>query len=112
MCPAIQYDDMPKGSNQTDLSSYAATLDGYEREYLSEIEYKQELCKEIRDCIEKMERENEKDVLVYRYIELRTWEDIAVRMNYSWQHVHKIHSNALKNFIICDSMRPTVCATV
>jgi len=31
-----------------------------------------------------------------KYIEMRTWEQIAVDMGYSWQHVHKIHSEALK----------------
>jgi DNA-directed RNA polymerase specialized sigma subunit len=31
-----------------------------------------------------------------RYIELLSWEQIAVDMNYSWQWVHKIHSSALK----------------
>ena len=30
-----------------------------------------------------------------RYIELLSWEQIAVDMNYSWQHIHKIHSEAL-----------------
>lgn len=31
-----------------------------------------------------------------RYIELKSWEQIAVDMNYSWQHIHRIHSEALK----------------
>lgn len=31
-----------------------------------------------------------------RYIELLSWEQIAVDMNYSWQWVHKIHSSALE----------------
>jgi DNA-directed RNA polymerase specialized sigma24 family protein len=30
-----------------------------------------------------------------RYIELLSWEQIAVDMGYSWQWVHKIHSGAL-----------------
>lgn len=31
-----------------------------------------------------------------RYIECKKWEDICVAMNYSWQHTHRVHSEALK----------------
>lgn len=31
-----------------------------------------------------------------RYLELKSWEEIAVEMKYSWRQVHRIHSDALK----------------
>ena len=31
-----------------------------------------------------------------RYMEKKTWEQIAVEMCYSWPQVHRIHSNALR----------------
>lgn len=31
-----------------------------------------------------------------RYMEKKTWEQIAVEMRYSWPQVHRIHSNALR----------------
>lgn len=31
-----------------------------------------------------------------RYIDCTTWEQIAVTMSYSWQHVHRLHGEALK----------------
>lgn len=31
-----------------------------------------------------------------RYIDCKRWEEIAVDMGYTWQHIHKIHSSALK----------------
>jgi DNA-directed RNA polymerase specialized sigma subunit len=47
-----------------------------------------------------MEDENEKDVLTYRYLRGMKWEDIAVKMGYSWRRIHYIHSKALENFRI------------
>ena len=35
-------------------------------------------------------------LLRMRYIRGLTWEKIAVEMSYSWQHVHKIHGDALR----------------
>lgn len=32
----------------------------------------------------------------YRYVDGYRWEDICVRMNYSYQGVHKVHRKALK----------------
>mgnify|MGYP000736844789 FL=1 len=40
--------------------------------------------------------EREKYLIRARYIDMETWEQIAVDMGYSWRGVHKIHSGALK----------------
>lgn len=56
--------------------------------------------KNIRDRIERMSDENEKDVLFYRYIKGMKWEEIAVKMMYTYRNVTKIHGRALKNFQI------------
>lgn len=50
--------------------------------------------------IEKMENEDEKDLLLYRYINLMKWEEIGEMMKYSRQQLHRIHSKALMNFKI------------
>ena len=31
-----------------------------------------------------------------RYMDLKSWESICVEMNYSWKHIHRIHSDALE----------------
>ena len=31
-----------------------------------------------------------------RYIEMLSWEQIAVDMNYGWAHIHRIHAEALR----------------
>ena len=98
--PTVIADGMPHGQSNSDLSAYAAVLDAEERKYIKCRYLRIKKCKEITDKIERLENEDEKDVLTYRYIKLMKWEDIAVRMQYSWQYIHKIHASALKNFKI------------
>ena len=81
-----------------DRSGYAALLDQEERRYLKARYRRIKLCKEITDKIERLEDEDEKDVLMFRYIGRMKWEDICVRMGFSWKQVHRIHSKALTNF--------------
>lgn len=100
MCPSIIMDGMPHSQDKNDLSSYAAKRDELWNKYMKERYKRIKICKEISDKIERMEDEDEKDVLMYRYIRKMKWEDIAVKMNFSWQHLHKIHARALTNFII------------
>lgn len=98
MLPSMDADGMPHAHNNSDLSGYAALLDQEERKYLKARYMRIRKCKEITDRIEHLADEDEKDVLMYRYIKLMTWEDIAVKMGFSWQHTHKIHARALSNF--------------
>lgn len=96
--PATNNDGMPHAHNAADLSGYAALLDEAESQYMADRYQRLKICKEITDRIERMDNEDEKDVLTYRYIRLMKWESIAVKMNYSWKQVHRIHSSALNNF--------------
>lgn len=98
LCPSVINDGMPHASSQNDLSSYAALLEQEEKRYMKYRYQRIKKCKEITDRIERLSDEDEKDVLMYRYINLMKWEDIAVKMGFSWQHLHKIHAKALKSF--------------
>ena len=100
MMPTIINDGMPHAHSNNDLSSYAALLDQEEKRYKKYRYQRVKKCKEIADRIEQLENEDEKDVLMYRYIKLMKWEDICVKMGFSWKWVHKIHSRALNNFRI------------
>ena len=100
LCPSVINDGMPHASSQNDLSSYAALLEQEETRYMKYRYQRIKKCKEITDRIERLSDEDEKDVLMYRYIKLMKWEDICVKMGFSWKWVHKIHSRALNNFEI------------
>lgn len=103
ICPSLPINGTPHAANQSDLSSYAAALEKAEKLFAAAQIAKYKKCEEISEEIEKMENENEKDVLINRYIRLMKWEDIANKMGYSWQHIHKIHAKALKNFKLPDN---------
>lgn len=98
MCPSVIQDGMPHASGCGDLSGYAARVDALERKILKARYKRIQRFKEIRDRIERLEDENEKDVLVYRYIIGMKWEDIAVKMNIGYRHVLRMHGKALENF--------------
>ena len=98
ICPSVINDGMPHASTNADLSGYAALLDQEEKRYMKYRYQRAMKCKEITDRIEQLSDEDEKDVLMYRYIKLLKWEDICVKIGHSWQHAHRIHAKALRNF--------------
>ena len=51
----------------------------------------------IKTIIEAVEDDREKLLLQYRYLDGKTFEKIAVEMNYSWRQIHRLHSKALTN---------------
>lgn len=97
MFPFLQNDDMPHGHNQSDLSDYAVKMDELMEELKKERLQAVEEYNEIYKTISRLESENEKEVLVRRYINGDKWEEIAVKMNYGYRHIHKIHGSALIN---------------
>ena len=98
MFTSLVQDGMPHGSGASDLSAYAAKLDELLGELEEQMNERIQLRREIVRKIECMESETEKAVLRYRYIHMLKWEEIAVKMEYSWQHVHRIHGKALSHF--------------
>ena len=50
----------------------------------------------IEKAIDKLEPV-ERLILRRRYLEGLTWEEVAVRSNYSWRQVHRIHGRALEH---------------
>lgn len=96
--PKIQrLDDMPKsgqkeGNPQEDLMIHHIEL---QERYGSKLE---ELAAEqlaIEAAIETLEP-TARILLRHRYIEGMAWEDICVKMSYSWRQIHYIHAKALR----------------
>lgn len=99
MMPAVVNDGMPHGSGGCgDLSGYAAQVDELLQDLKEQMEKRIQIRREITQKIEKMPNETEKMVLRYRYIHLLKWEEIAVKMCYSWKGIHKVHGRALQHF--------------
>lgn len=49
----------------------------------------------IEDAIEQLES-TDRRLLRLRYIDGLTWEEVCVRMDYSWRQVHRRHAQALE----------------
>ena len=100
MYPSSNNDGMPHGSNQSDLSSYAATLQEREDELYQEGVKQVQTYKDIEYRINKLENQDERDVMFYKYIKGFTWWQIAQLMEYSESWIYELHGRALKNIQI------------
>jgi hypothetical protein len=56
-----------------------------------------ELRAEIEQVIMAQENDQERLLLLHRYIGGNSWIQVCVLMNYEWAQTHRIHSNALAN---------------
>ena len=100
MFPSVINDGMPHGSSHSDLSDYAAILDE-QIELLKEERLEKVRCyQKIERQIRQMENEDEQEVLRLRYILGMKWEEVAVKMNYSYRRTLDIHGKALLSFKI------------
>lgn len=107
---SVKLDGMPRGKGgHSDLSSYVAELDRLERELETERYRRIKTYTEIRKCIEKIENENEKDILFYRYIKGMDWIDIAEEMMYSERQVMRYHGKALEDLILPENEDVSEC---
>lgn len=55
-----------------------------------------ELRDEIEEVINRLEEPTERLLMRKRYIEGKTWEKVAVEMNYSINHIWRLHGNILQ----------------
>ena len=93
-------DGMPHAHNNGDLSSYAVLLERAKSEYIKCRYYKIKKYKEVSEKIQELSREDEKMVLIHRYINLLKWHDIQEKMNMKERQVYRLHMRALKNLKI------------
>lgn len=100
MHPSSINNGMPHGSNQSDLSSYAVALQEREDELYREGVKQVQTYKDIEYRINKLENQDERDVMFYRYIKGFTWWQIAQLMECSESWIYELHGRALKNIQI------------
>lgn len=96
---AIDYSDMPKAHNsEHDLSDYIAKMDELTDYLISKYTRLRGIEVDIYMRVDRMENQQERELLRYRYIDGMTWADIAEKMNTSERNVYFIHGRALRNF--------------
>jgi len=94
---AIQYDDMPKAHNTSDLSDYYARVEVYvdmlldrERELIG-------VHADIMLTVDRLEDPDERRVLMLRYIDCKSWVAIANAIPCSERAVYYLHGRALRH---------------
>jgi DNA-directed RNA polymerase specialized sigma subunit len=91
--------DMPRsGGEQDGLAKTIAKIVDLKKGLRDEIEEYIELKEEAIKLIDSMSDGRHRLVLTYRYINGKTWEEIAVEMHYTYQWVHRLHGQALIEF--------------
>lgn len=69
-----------------------------EKEINRDIDDLLDLKIKIRREIDSIDNDDYKLLLMLRYVNFKTWEEIAVEMGYTYQWVHVLHSRALIYF--------------
>lgn len=70
-----------------------------ENEINSDIDRLVDLKKEITGIIKSVESPEQQTLLELRYLCFKSWEEIAVEMGYTIQHIYRIRDKALKKII-------------
>lgn len=67
-----------------------------ENEIDADIDKLVDLKKEISNVINSVENEEYRIILEMRYLNFKTWEEIAVALHYTVRWIYKLHSKALQ----------------
>ena len=87
-----------KASSQDKLGDTVARIVDLQKEVQQGIDQLIAVKKDITQKIDALQNNEYRLVLTMRYLNLMTWEQIAVEMERSYQWVHIIHGRALINF--------------
>lgn len=96
------FSDMPRNPNHggSRLEDCIIKIINLEDSLKKDIEKLVDLKREIMGVIKAVPNVEYQTLLEKRYLCFITWEQIAVDMNYSMQHIHRMHSSALKEIVV------------
>lgn len=96
------FSDMPRNLNRghSRVEDCVIKIIDLEDSIKKDIEKLVDLKKEIMGVIKAVPNVEYQTLLEKRYLCFITWEQIAVDMNYSMQHIHRMHSAALKEIVV------------
>ena len=106
--------DMPHSPNKgnSTMADAVCKIIDLQEEINKDIDRLVDLKREIMGVIKAVPNVEYQTILEKRYLCFISWEQIAVDMNYSIQHIHRMHSSALKEIVVpkqdeskCDRMR-------
>lgn len=96
---AINLEDKVQNTPNFDkIGSKMAKIDELEENLDKTIDRYVLVKNKIVSQIDSMEDENTYNILFSRYIEKKSFERIAIEMEYSWRQIIRLHGKALKQF--------------
>ena len=94
---SINLDGMPHGTSLSDKTArLAAQLADAEEEIIELRSEAWSIRMEIVRTLNKIQTPEYNTLLYLRYIEGKTWEQIAVEMHYTFRHTTRLHGDALR----------------
>lgn len=97
-----EYSNAPGGGN-SDRADVIAKLVETEQKMKLQIDRWRKAIKDVQKLIDKLTDYNERAVLEHRYINCEDWDTISFRLDFSLQHLYRIHGRAL--FRLAKKMR-------
>lgn len=96
------FSDMPRNPNHggSRLEDCIIKIIDLEDSLKKDIEKLVDLKREIMGVIKAVPNVEYQTLLEKRYLCFITWKQIAVDMNYSMQHIHRMHSSALTEIVV------------
>jgi len=88
-------DNVQSSGSSDKISAIVSKIVDMEREVDAEIDKLQEIKKNVEKVISAVTNYTQRQVLTLRYINGLRWEEIAVKMNYTYRNVCYIHGRAL-----------------
>lgn len=96
------YSDMPHSPNRNTgrMEETIAKIIDLESEIDRDIDALVGLKQEVKTAISKIEDEKCRVLLELRYINQKSWEEIANQLGYDLRYTHKIHGRALQKITV------------
>lgn len=90
-------DSLPRAKGgTTDLSRYFEQMSEIEEQLVVKRTEQAEKQKRITDAINELDDDDECTIMTEKYINGKTWEQVAEDNGYAWVTMHRIHGRALQ----------------
>ncbi|WP_413523331.1 hypothetical protein [Lactococcus raffinolactis] len=100
---SVQYGDRITSSTKNQEAPFVRCvmrIASLEEKINREIDRLVDLKLAVSDAIDLLDDINERILLRARYLNNKSWEEIASQLKYSLRSTHRIHINALQHFVI------------
>lgn len=88
--------DMPKSGNRNNvIEEGIVNINEIEQTINQDVDRLVDLRTEIENKINSIDDLKLKEILKCRYLDCKTWEEIAYKNRFTWQWVYKLHERAL-----------------